>query len=159
MKTSFLFLALFFLSAAELCAQVYEYKVITSIESIIPMGLGRSRLLEAQTELNTEDFTTERSSGNDSSQGKVKRRDIKIDELSETKMLNFYSAIGINFRNIASNDALLSAKLTEMSIDGWELAYVVSGVESDGGKDDGNGIYITRFIFRRVMQGVGQPGE
>lgn len=136
----------------DLSAQVvYEYKVLTSVESIIPAGLGRSRLLESKTNLNPDDFTTERSGGTDSKQGKVRRKDIKIDDLNETKMLNFFSPIGINFQNIASNDALISGKLTEMSAEGWELAFVVSGVESDGGGDDGQGIYVTRYIFRRPI--------
>ena len=33
--------------------------------------------------------------------------------------------------------------------EGWELAFVNSGVESEGGKGDGNGIFITRYIFKR----------
>ena len=65
-------------------------------------------------------------------------------------MLNFFSPIGINFQNIASNDAIIGAKLTEMAAEGWELAFVVSGVESDGGKEDGQGIYVTRYIFKRT---------
>lgn len=32
-------------------AQVLEYKIITTVESIMPLGLGRSRILEA-TEAN-----------------------------------------------------------------------------------------------------------
>ncbi len=136
----------------ETFAQGFEYKVLTSVESIIPMGLGRSRLIDAKSNLNPADFTTERRSGTDSDQGRVKRRDIKIDELDETKLLNFYSVIGINFQNIASNDAMIGAKLTEMSVDGWELMHVVSGVESDAGGDDGQGIYITRFIFKRPLK-------
>ena len=37
-----------------------------------------------------------------------------------------------------------------MAAEGWELAFVVSGVESDGGKEDGQGIYVTRYIFKRT---------
>lgn len=53
--------------------------------------------------------------------------------------------VGINFQNIASNDVLVSSKLTEMSKDGWELFAVTSGVESDAGKDDGKVIFIKRY--------------
>lgn len=74
----------------------------------------------------------------------------KIDEIDETKLLNFFSISGINFQNIASNDAIVEAKLTAIGEEGWELAFVVSGVESDAGKDDGQGIYITRYIFKRL---------
>ena len=57
--------------------------------------------------------------------------------------------VGINFQNIASNDALISSKLTEMVSNGWDLVYVTSAAESDAGKEDGTGIYITRFIFKK----------
>jgi hypothetical protein len=39
-----------------------------------------------------------------------------------------------------------------MTEEGWELAFVNSAVESDSGKDDGNGIFITRYIFRKVKK-------
>ena len=150
MKNLFITAAIFFLASADLNAQTVEYKVLTSVESIIPAGLGRSRLLESKSEVNPDNFTTERTDGKSSDQGSVKRKDLKIDELSETKLLNFFSPIGINFQNIASNDAIIGAKLTEMAAEGWELAFVVSGVESDGGKEDGQGIYVTRYIFKRT---------
>ena len=34
--------------------------------------------------------------------------------------------------------------------EGWDLAFVTSGVESDAGKGDGTGIFITRAIFKRL---------
>jgi hypothetical protein len=129
--------------------QAQEYKVITTIESIVPMGLGRSRMVESVDTLAVEDFTTERTDGKSSKQKEVKRSDAKIKNFNETKLLNFYSAVGINFQNIASNDALITAKIMEMVRDGWQLEFVVSGVESDAGKDDGVGIFITRYIFYR----------
>jgi hypothetical protein len=129
----------------------YEYKIVTSVESIVPMGVGRSRVIENNGQINAEELTTDRNSGNDSQQGSVKRRDVKIDELSETKLLNFYSMTGINFQNIASNDAVLTSKINNLVKQGWELAYVTSAVESDAGKSDGVGIFITRFIFKRKI--------
>jgi hypothetical protein len=57
--------------------------------------------------------------------------------------------VGINFQNIASNDALFSSMLNDMDAKGWELFSVTSGVESDAGKGDGTGIFITRYIFRK----------
>jgi len=32
---------------------------------------------------------------------------------------------------------------------GWELVNISAGVESNSGKDDGAGIYITRFYFKK----------
>ncbi len=36
--------------------------------------------------------------------------------------------------------------------EGWELAFVNSAVESDAGKDDGQGIFITRYLFKRTKK-------
>ncbi|MTI22363.1 hypothetical protein E1176_15125 [Fulvivirga sp. RKSG066] len=126
-----------------------QFKVITVVESIVPGGLGRSRMIENQSEIDIDEFTTERTDGKKSKQGDVKRSDAKVDEFAESKLLNFYSLTGINFQNIASNDALVSSKLNQMAEEGWELTFVTSAVESDGGKGDGNGIYITRYIFKK----------
>lgn len=142
-----LFLSLFLMQ--DVNAQ-YEFKIITTVESIIPSGLGRSRLIENTGVVNADELTTERKEGTDSRQGSVKRSDVKVDELNETKLLNFFNFGGINFRNIASNDAVITSKLNMLTKEGWELAYVTSAVESNGGKDDGEGIFITRFIFRRL---------
>ena len=67
-------------------------------------------------------------------------------------MVNFFSIAGINFKNIASNDAIISSKLNAMTQEGWQLAFVTSGVESDSGKNDGKGIFITRYVFKRLKQ-------
>jgi len=148
MKNVFVFAALFLFSATEMMAQT-QYAVITSIESIIPAGLGRSRIISNKEDLNTANFTTKRTDGTTSDMGTVKREDIKIDNFEETKLLNFFSATGINFQNVASNDAMISAKLNEMTAAGWELAFVTTGVESNAGTEDGEGIFVTRYIFKR----------
>ena len=126
-----------------------QFKIITTIESIVPGGIGRSRIIENGTEIDYEQFTTERTDGKKSEQGDVKRGDAKVDKFSETKMLNFFSMAGINFQNVASNDALATSMLNSLSKEGWELFTVVSGVESDAGKGDGQGIFITRYIFKK----------
>jgi hypothetical protein len=126
-----------------------EYKVITTVESIVPLGLGRSRMLDPKEQANYKALTTERVDGKKSNQGDIKREDVKIENFEETKLLNFYSGVGINFQNISSNDAVVSSKLTEMAKEGWELMFVTSGVESDAGKQDGEGIFITRYVFKK----------
>lgn len=126
-----------------------EYKIVTVIESIIPMGLGRSRILEHTQSQDYKNFTTAREDGKDSKQGDVKRGDAKVDALEETKLLNFFSGVGINFQNIASNDAIISSKINAMTQEGWQLAFVTSAVESVGSKDDNNGIFITRLVFKK----------
>jgi len=39
-----------------------------------------------------------------------------------------------------------------MAEEGWELIFVNSGVESDAGEKDGQGIFITRYIFKRTKK-------
>jgi hypothetical protein len=132
-----------------LISMAQEYKVVTIVESIVPMGLGRSRLIENTSEISAADLTTERTDGKNSNQKDVKRGNVKVDSFKETKLLNFYSAVGINFQNIASNDAVIASKINELTVEGWKLTYVTSAVESDAGKSDGNGIFITRLFFTR----------
>ncbi|MDE0472343.1 MAG: hypothetical protein OXH57_10420 [Ekhidna sp.] len=129
--------------------QAQEYKLITVVESIVPGGLGRSRMIENKTDMNIDEFTTERTDGKKSNQSGVKRRDAKVDRFAESKLLNFYSAAGINFQNIASNDALITSKINQMIEEGWDLAFVIGGVESDAGETDSKGIFITRYIFKK----------
>ncbi|MEQ9403845.1 MAG: hypothetical protein RIM99_09685 [Cyclobacteriaceae bacterium] len=142
-------LMIVFATAATTISYAQEFKVITVVESIVPGGLGRSRMIENKDELDINSFTTERTDGKKSAQKDVDRKDAKIDNFAESKLLNFYSIAGINFQNIASNDALISSKLNQMAEEGWTLAFVTSGVESDSGKGDGNGLFITRFIFKK----------
>ncbi len=147
MKNVILFSALFLLSAFQVSAQ--EYAVVTTVESIVPAGLGRSRMISNKEDLNTANFTRERTDGKTSDMNEVKRRELKIENFEETKMLNFFSLTGINFQNVASNDAMVSSKLNEMSAAGWTLAFVTAGVESNAGTQDGEGIFVTRYIFKR----------
>ena len=144
-----LFSLCFIIAASIMGLSAQEYKVITSVESIVPMGLGRSRIIDSKQQVDYKKLTTQRTDGKDSDQDKVDRSDAKIDNLEETKLLNFYSGVGINFQNIASNDALITSKLNEMAKEGWELVFVTSGVESDAGKDDGKGIFVTRYVFKK----------
>ncbi len=147
MKSTILTITLFIICAVQAIAQ--EYAVVTTVESIVPAGLGRSRMISNKEDLNTANYTTERTDGKTSQMNTVKRSELKIDNFEETKLLNFYSFGGINFQNVASNDAMISAKLNEMAAAGWTLAFVTTGVESDGGTADGEGIFTTRYIFKR----------
>lgn len=132
-------------------AQTYEFKVVTSVESIIPSGLGRSRLISANDDRDYKEFTSTQSDDNND-RNKAERSEMRVKGFDETKLLNFFNIGGIRFQNIATNDALISSKINTMVAEGWDLAFVVSGVESDAGKDDGQGIYITRFIFKRLKK-------
>jgi hypothetical protein len=148
MKKLIIALALFIGSSTLAIGQ--EYKVITVVESIVPGGVGRSRIIDSKEQVNYKTLTTSREDGSDGKdQRKIDREDAKINSLEETKLLNFYSMMGINFQNIASNDAIITSKLNELAKEGWEIAFVTSGVESDAGEKDGKGIFITRFILKK----------
>ena len=149
MKKTLLAFILIAMAIPSFAQEAYEYKVVTVIESIVPMGVGRSRIVENKTNIDVKKFTTSRTNGKDSDQGDIERSDAKVDAFDETKLLNFYSGVGINFQNVASNDALISSKINNLITEGWELAFAFSGVESDAGKEDGKGIYITRLIFKK----------
>jgi hypothetical protein len=98
-----------------------------------------------------KEFTTSRSE-EDNSRNSSDRSDIRVKAFDETKLLNFYNLGGIRFQNIVANDAVVTSKLNAMAEEGWELTFVNSAVESDGGKDDGVGIFITRYVFRKVKK-------
>ncbi|SHG02807.1 hypothetical protein SAMN03080594_11151 [Arenibacter palladensis] len=125
-----------------------QFKVITSVESIVPSGMGRSRIISATEERDYKEFTSEQTE-EDNTRNKSDRGEIRVKNFEETKLLNFYNIGGIRFQNIAANDALISSKINAMVAEGWELAFVTSAVESDSGKDDGQGIFITRYIFKK----------
>jgi len=153
MKKFYLVVALFScIYAAD--AQGYEYQVVTSVESIIPSGLGRSRMISANDQRDYKDFTSTRTDGKTEkdTRNKSDRSDIRVKNFDETKLLNFFNLGGIRFQNIAANDAVITSKINTMSEEGWELAFVTSAVESYGGKGDNNGIFITRYVFKRLKQ-------
>lgn len=144
-KSIFLFCLVFFLGTS---LQAQEYHVITSVESIVPNGLGRSRIINSLEDKDYNEFTSVQTE-EDNTRNKSDRRDIRVKNFEETKLLNFYNLGGIRFQNIAANDSMITSMINTMIADGWDLAFVTSAVESDSGKDDGQGIFITRYIFKR----------
>ncbi len=151
MKKILLGVAIIALLSVDMQAQQYEVKVVTSVESIVPNGLGRSRLISANDTRDYKEFTTTKSE-DEKDRNKSKRAEIRVKGYDETKLLNFYNLGGIRFQNIAANDAVIQSKINTMLEEGWDLAFVASAVESEGGKGDGKGIFITRYIFKRPKQ-------
>jgi hypothetical protein len=143
----FVLLAVF---AFDVKAQQYEVKVITSVESVVPNGLGRSRIISANAERNYKAFTSEQTE-EDNTRNKSKRKNIRVKDFEETKLLNFYNLGGIRFQNIAANDAIITSKINAMLAEGWDLAFMTSAVESDAGEGDNKGIFITRYVFKRPL--------
>lgn len=98
----------------------YEYSQLTTIESVVPGGTGRSRML-----INEKGGTKD-----------------------EIDMKNFFSLAGINFQNINNNEQLILEKISQMNANGWELHSITPGVVSPGAGGP-TGIFITRYLFRK----------
>ena len=106
-----------FRTAAPKASQFMQF---TTIESIIPGGLGRSRMITTSA---------------DGTQ--------KLEEME-----NFYSLAGINFGNIQKNEAQILAKIAQLEAEGWQLERVTTGVQSPA-DTKGGGIYMTRYLMKR----------
>jgi hypothetical protein len=112
--------ALFSFTQNQKAQVTYEYMQISAIESVVPGGLGRSRLI-----------TTD-----------------KAGQTMEKELENFFSLVGINFKNINNNDKVIATRINELSKEGWELHSTNSGVYS---ADKSTGLFMTRYIFRRAL--------
>ena len=126
-----------------------EFETVTVIESLIQNGLGRSRMISKTENVDYREATTIRKEDGEKEKSKKTRSEIRTKAFEETKLLNFYNIAGIRFNNIATNDAMIKAKLNEMSAQGWELVSIAAGVESADKERDA--IFITRFFFKREL--------
>ena len=149
--TLFAFILTGFIEAKNTTVQQYEFEIVTVIESVVPKGLGRSRMIANTEDVEYKTATTVRMEEGEKEKSKDdKRKDIRTKAFEETKLLNFYNLGGIRFNNIATNDAMVKSKLNQMAADGWELTFVSGGVESSGDTDP-NGIYLSRYVFRKPL--------
>ena len=131
-------------------SKVYEFETVTVVESLIKGGLGRSRMISNTENVSYREATTIRKEDGEKEKSKKSRSEIRTKAFEETKLLNFYNVAGIRFNNIATNDAMMRAKLNEMSSQGWELVSIAAGVESADKERDA--IFITRFFFKKEVQ-------
>lgn len=69
--------------AQEIAKLAFEVKVITSVESIIPDGLGRSRLISTNDKRDYKKFTSTQTK-DDNTRNKSKRKDIRVKNFEET---------------------------------------------------------------------------
>ena len=127
--------------------QAQQFKVITSVESIVSSGIGRSRIINTLEEKDYRDYTSVQSAEK-GDRNRSDRGEIRVKNYEETKLLNFFNIGGIRFQNIAANDTMISSMINTMVSEGWELAFVTSAVESSSEGDE-QGIFITRYIFKK----------
>lgn len=100
-----------------------QFMQVTTVESIIPGGLGRSKMIVTKTD----------------------------GTFNEEKLENLYSMVGINFGNIEANDKDIVAKLNNLSADGWELVQITAGSQSPSQGYE-QGIFMTRYLFQKTAE-------
>jgi len=98
---------------------VKEFMQITTVESVISAGFGRSKMLITNP---------------DGSQ-------------KEYEMNNLFSLTGIHFKNIRENEDQIVKTLKSYTDDGWKLEQVMPLTLSPSG--NGPGIFMTRYLLSR----------
>jgi hypothetical protein len=126
MKKIILCIALFFIIQSNLHAQEAkpvqphkQFMQITTVESIISGGLGRSKIIITHA---------------DGTQ-------------SENDLENLFSLVGINFGNIKDNEDKIVRTLKKYTDQAWEIDKVTSFTLSPS--DNGQGIFMTRYLLSK----------
>ena len=96
-----------------------QYLQITTIESVVAGGLGRSKLLITKQD------------------GSQEERDLN----------NLFSVGGINFKNIKENESTILRTLKQFTDEGWSLDKTIPMTLSPG--DGGGGIFMTRYLLSK----------
>lgn len=97
-----------------------QYLQVTTIESIIPGGLGRSKMIIVYPD------------------GKDEEVDLK----------NLYSMVGINFGNITGNMQATMSKINSFTSQGWNLISITANSQSPSDKNN-EGIFMTRYLLQK----------
>ena len=126
MKCQFVFLAALIFFYGECYSQQntqvkpnMKFMQITTIESVVGAGLGRSKMI-----ITKED-------------GAIEEKDME----------NLFSLGGINFKNIRQNETTIISTLKYYSEAGWKLQATVPLTLSP--MQGGNGIFMTRYLLTR----------
>lgn len=96
---------------------VTKFIQITTIESVVNAGLGRSKMI-----ISKDDGTTE-----------------------EKDMNNLFSIAGINFKNIKENEVSILQTLKSYTDNGWKIFSNTPLTLSPG--TNGTGIFMTRYLL------------
>ena len=98
---------------------------VTTIESVVGGGIGRSKMV-----ITKEDGTQE-----------------------ERDMENLFSLTGLNLKNIKSNESDILKTLKTYTDDGWKIEQVTPLTLSPG--DKGSGIFMTRYLLTKADEKKG----
>jgi hypothetical protein len=104
-------------SAASAQQQTEKFMQITTIESVVGVGLGRSKMIVTK-----EDGSQE-----------------------EKELENLFSMTGINFKNIKSNETTILQTIKSYTDAGWKLHATIPMTLSPG--QNGSGIFMTRYLL------------
>lgn len=107
------------LQAQEIKAEGKQFMQITTVESVVGGGLGRSKMIITNP---------------DGSQ-------------KESDMENLFSMAGINFKNIRDNEDKIVKVLKTYTDEGWKMEHVTSFTLSPS--DNGLGIFMTRYLLSK----------
>ncbi|GAB3837012.1 hypothetical protein GCM10028821_36500 [Hymenobacter jeollabukensis] len=101
----------------------YQFMQMTTIESVVAGGLGRSRIT----------FTPE------------------FKGTKEAQMENLFSLTGINMQNVRANEETIIRTLQDVQNEGWDLVQVTPLTQTlQSGGSTGQGIFMTRYLFRKA---------
>lgn len=99
------------------------YMQVCTVESIIPAGIGRSKMITVMPDGNK----------------------------TEEDLQNFYSMVGINFGNITNNNISITRKINDLVAQGWEFDKVLTGTQSPS-ENNSQGIFISRYFFKKLAE-------
>ncbi len=100
-----------------------QFMQITSVESVLAGGLGRSKLV-----ITNADGTQ-----------------------SDTDLENLFSLVGINFKNIKENEGKVIKTLKSYTDNGWKIDHVTSLTLSQNDTGAG-GIFMTRYLLSKPSE-------
>jgi hypothetical protein len=124
MRNVYMSAVLWFLLLGDLSAQDIkpvnnkQYMQITTVESVIAGGFGRSRMIITNADGTQKEFNLE----------------------------NLFSIAGINFRNIMDNETRILQTIREYTSNGWKIEQVTSLTLSPNDSGSG-GIFMTRYLL------------
>jgi opacity protein-like surface antigen len=106
-------------AAQDIKAEPQQFMQITTIESVVGGGMGRSKMI------------TTLSDGTQ----------------KESEMNNLFSITGINFKNISQNETNILTALKTYTDEGWKLVQVTPLSLSPG--NSSSGIFMTRYLLAK----------
>ena len=118
MKKILLALAIFVtLASGAYAQQAGKFMQITTIESVVGGGFGRSKMIVTKED------------------GSQEEKDLE----------NLFSMTGINFKNIKANETTILQTIKTYTDAGWKLQSTIPMTLSPG--QNGSGIFMTRYLF------------